>query len=380
MWPGPYGEWGSRKYLIASCDQSLKRMGLDYVDIFYSHRFDPDTPLEETMGALDHIVRSGKALYAGISSYNSERTREAVAILNDLGTPCLIHQPSYNMLNRWVERDGLKDTLKELGIGSIAFTPLAQGMLTNKYLKGIPEDSRAAQGKSLKKEFLNEQAIAHITQAQRDRRAPRPDAGADGAGLGAARRRDHHRADRRVATRTGGRLRRLLSAISSSPPRNSPRSTVCRRGKHQSVGAVGGAGKGRRGPMIRNPILPGFNPDPSICRAGEDYYIATSTFEWYPGVQIHHSRDLVNWTLVSRPLDRGTLLDMRGNPDSCGIWAPCLSHRRREVLARLYGRQALRRQFQGCAELHRHRSRHHRPLVRSGLCQFVRFRSLAVSR
>lgn len=149
MWPGPYGEWGSRKYLIASCDQSLKRMGVDYVDIFYSHRFDPDTPLEETMGALDHIVRSGRALYVGISSYNSQRTREAVAILKDLGTPCLIHQPSYNMLNRWVERDGLKDTLAELGVGSIAFTPLAQGLLTGKYLKSIPVDSRASQGKSL---------------------------------------------------------------------------------------------------------------------------------------------------------------------------------------------------------------------------------------
>ncbi|MFT4742466.1 MAG: L-glyceraldehyde 3-phosphate reductase, partial [Yoonia sp.] len=123
MWDGPYGEWGSRKSLISSCDQSLKRMGLDYVDIFYSHRFDPDTPLEETMGALDYIVRSGRALYAGISSYNTERTREAVAILKDLGTPCLIHQPSYNMLNRWVERDGLKDTLQDLGVGSIAFTP-----------------------------------------------------------------------------------------------------------------------------------------------------------------------------------------------------------------------------------------------------------------
>lgn len=122
MWPGPYGEWGSRKYLIASCDQSLKRMGLDYVDIFYSHRFDPNTPLEETMGALDHIVRSGRALYVGISSYNSQRTQEAVAILNDLGTPCLIHQPSYNMLNRWVEDDGLLNTLDDLGIGSIAFT------------------------------------------------------------------------------------------------------------------------------------------------------------------------------------------------------------------------------------------------------------------
>ncbi|MEM6712723.1 MAG: L-glyceraldehyde 3-phosphate reductase [Pseudomonadota bacterium] len=162
MWPGPYGEMGSRKYLIASCDQSLKRMGLDYVDIFYSHRLDPNTPLEETMGALDQIVRSGKALYVGISSYNSQRTREAAKILNDLGTPCLIHQPSYNMINRWVERDGLKDTLKELGIGSIAFTPLAQGMLTNKYLQGTPENSRAAQGKSLKPDFLSDAVIAKI--------------------------------------------------------------------------------------------------------------------------------------------------------------------------------------------------------------------------
>ncbi|MFT6531200.1 MAG: L-glyceraldehyde 3-phosphate reductase [Limimaricola cinnabarinus] len=162
MWDGPYGEMGSRKYLIASCDQSLKRMGLDYVDIFYSHRFDPETPLEETMGALDHIVRSGRALYVGISSYNSERTREAAAILKDLGTPCVIHQPSYNMLNRWVERDGLKDTLRDLGIGSIAFTPLAQGMLTRKYLGGIPEDSRAAQDKSLFPSMLTEKAIGNI--------------------------------------------------------------------------------------------------------------------------------------------------------------------------------------------------------------------------
>ena len=162
MWPGPYGEWGSRKYLIASCDASLKRLGLDYVDIFYSHRFDPNTPLEETMGALDAIVRSGRALYAGISSYNSERTRAAAAILKDLGTPLVIHQPSYNMFNRWVERDGLKATLKELGVGSIAFTPLAQGMLTAKYLKGIPEGSRATQGKSLRQEFLNERTIESI--------------------------------------------------------------------------------------------------------------------------------------------------------------------------------------------------------------------------
>ena len=162
MYDGPYGEWGSRKYLMASCDASLKRMGLDYVDIFYSHRFDPNTPLEETMGALDQIVRSGKALYAGISSYNSERTRQAVKILEDMGTPMLIHQPSYNMLNRWVEKDGLKDTLKDLGVGSIAFTPLAQGMLTNKYLNGIPEGSRATQGKSLLDGFINERSIGSI--------------------------------------------------------------------------------------------------------------------------------------------------------------------------------------------------------------------------
>ena len=164
MWPGPYGEWGSRKYLIASCDASLKRMGLDYVDIFYSHRFDPETPLEETMSALDQIVRSGKALYAGISSYNSKRTRKAVAILNDLGTPCVIHQPSYSMLNRWVEHDGLKDTLQDLGVGSIAFSPLAQGMLTTKYLSGVPENSRAAQDKSLNPKMLSAQALSNISK------------------------------------------------------------------------------------------------------------------------------------------------------------------------------------------------------------------------
>jgi L-glyceraldehyde 3-phosphate reductase len=162
MWPGPYGEWGSRKYLVASCDQSLKRMGLDYVDIFYSHRFDPNTPLEETMGALDHVVRSGRALYVGISSYNSQRTQEAVAILNDLGTPCLIHQPSYNMLNRWVEDDGLLNTLDDLGIGSIAFTPLAQGLLTSKYLQGVPEESRANQDKSLDRQKLTPELVENL--------------------------------------------------------------------------------------------------------------------------------------------------------------------------------------------------------------------------
>jgi len=143
MWPGPYGEWGSRKYLISSCDQSLKRLGLDYVDVFYSHRPDPDTPLEETMMALDQIVRSGKALYAGISNYDPEQSQKAFDILKSLGTPCLVHQPSYSMFNRWVE-DGLLDVLEKNGVGSVVFSPLFQGLLTDKYLNGIPEDSRAA--------------------------------------------------------------------------------------------------------------------------------------------------------------------------------------------------------------------------------------------
>ena len=162
MWPGPYGEWGSRKYLISSLDQSLKRMGLGYVDIFYSHRFDPNTPLEETMGALDSIVRQGKALYVGLSSYNSKRTREAVKILNELGTPCLIHQPSYSMLNRWIEGDGLLDTLEELGIGAIPFSPLAQGLLTDKYLNGVPAGSRATKGKSIRANHLSEENVKRI--------------------------------------------------------------------------------------------------------------------------------------------------------------------------------------------------------------------------
>ncbi|MCW2885726.1 MAG: L-glyceraldehyde 3-phosphate reductase [Streptosporangiaceae bacterium] len=161
MWPGPYGEWGSRKSVLASLDQSLGRMGLDHVDIFYSHRFDPETPLEETMGALDRAVRSGKALYAGISSYSAERTAEAAAILRDLGTPLLIHQPSYSMLNRWIE-GGLLDTLGREGVGCIAFSPLAQGMLTDKYLNGVPAGSRASQGKSLSPDLLTDQTLKHI--------------------------------------------------------------------------------------------------------------------------------------------------------------------------------------------------------------------------
>ena len=161
MWPGPYGEAGSRKYLLSSLDDSLQRMGLDYVDIFYSHRFDPDTPLEETMGALDTAVRSGKARYVGISSYSAERTRAAAAILRDLGTPLLIHQPSYSMFNRWVE-DELIETLGDEGVGCIAFSPLAQGLLTDRYLHGIPEDSRAAQGKSLGDDMLNDDNLARV--------------------------------------------------------------------------------------------------------------------------------------------------------------------------------------------------------------------------
>lgn len=163
MWEGPYGDWGSKKYLVASLNQSLKRMGLDYVDIFYHHRPDPNTPLEETMGALDLIVRQGKALYVGLSNYPAETARQAIAILRDLGTPCLIHQPKYSMFERWVE-GGLLDVLQEEGVGSIAFSPLAGGLLTDRYLHGIPEDSRAAHSQFLKPEAITEQKLGKIKQ------------------------------------------------------------------------------------------------------------------------------------------------------------------------------------------------------------------------
>jgi L-glyceraldehyde 3-phosphate reductase len=163
MWAGPYGEWGSRKYLLASLDQSLGRMGLDYVDIFYSHRADPETPLEETMGALDAAVRAGKALYVGVSSYSAERTREAAEILQSLGTPLLIHQPSYSMLNRWIEPD-LLETLEALGVGCIVFSPLAQGMLTDRYLQGVPEGSRASRPGSLSQDLLSDENLERIRQ------------------------------------------------------------------------------------------------------------------------------------------------------------------------------------------------------------------------
>ncbi|MBM4412343.1 MAG: L-glyceraldehyde 3-phosphate reductase [Chloroflexi bacterium] len=167
MWPGPYGEWGSRKYLVSSCDQSLKRMGLDYVDIFYHHRPDPDTPLEETMQALDYIVRSGRALYVGISNYRPERAREAFAILKQLGTPCVIHQPSYNMFDRWIEETGLVDLLGDEGVGCIPFSPLAQGMLTDRYLSGIPDGSRASKPHGfLKPDRVTPEKLAIVRQLQ----------------------------------------------------------------------------------------------------------------------------------------------------------------------------------------------------------------------
>ncbi|MEA2427916.1 MAG: L-glyceraldehyde 3-phosphate reductase [Thermoleophilaceae bacterium] len=161
MWPGPYGEWGSRKYLLSSLDQSLQRMGLDYVDIFYSHRFDPDTPLEETMGALDTAVRQGKALYVGVSSYSGQRTEEAVQILRRLGTPVVIHQPSYSLLNRWIEED-LLDVLDREGLGCIVFSPLGQGLLTNRYLDGVPEGSRAAEGRFMSEDMLSDENLARV--------------------------------------------------------------------------------------------------------------------------------------------------------------------------------------------------------------------------
>jgi L-glyceraldehyde 3-phosphate reductase len=162
MWPGPYGEWGSRKYLLSSLDQSLGRMGLDHVDIFYSHRYDPETPLEETMGALASAVQQGKALYVGISSYGPERTREAARILREMGVRPLIHQPSYSMINRWIEDEGLLDVLEEEGMGCIGFVPLAQGLLTDRYLGGIPQDSRAAQGKSLDPSLVNDETVSRL--------------------------------------------------------------------------------------------------------------------------------------------------------------------------------------------------------------------------
>lgn len=186
MHPGPYGEWGSRKYLLSSLDASLKRMGVDHVDIFYSHRFDPDTPLEETMGALASAVQQGKALYVGVSSYSSEQTAEAARILTSMGVRPLIHQPSYSMINRWTEDDGLLDTLEAVSMGCISFVPLAQGLLTGKYLQGIPEGSRATQGKSLDPQLLSDEVLQPAEGAERHRGPPRPVPRPARAHLGAA--------------------------------------------------------------------------------------------------------------------------------------------------------------------------------------------------
>ena len=239
MWPGPYGEWGSRKYLISSLDQSLKRMGLDYVDIFYSHRFDPDTPLEETMGALDAVVRQGKALYVGISSYSSQRTHEAAAILRRLGTPAIIHQPSYSIVNRWTEEDRLLDALEEEGMGCIAFSPLAQGLLTDKYLKGVPADSRAGRGAELVEGRVPQRGESRLrARPQRSGQGTRPVAGADGARLGAARQPHDLGADRRqprVADRGRGEGARQSLLHASRTRRHRPARA---RGRHQHLEAV----------------------------------------------------------------------------------------------------------------------------------------------
>ncbi len=221
MWPGPYGEWGSRKYLLASLDQSLQRMGLDYVDIFYSHRFDPDTPLEETLGALDTAVKQGKALYAGISSYSGARTQEAVQILQGLGTPLLIHQPSYSLVNRWIE-DDLLGVLEDEGVGCIVFSPLGQGLLTNRYLNGVPEDSRAAKGTffegagSRSRTSSHVRALNEIAEGRGQSLAQMADR------VGAARRARHLRADRARAACASSTTTSTRSTTSTSPTTSSP--------------------------------------------------------------------------------------------------------------------------------------------------------------
>ena len=236
MWPGPYGEWGSRKYLLASLDQSLRRMGLDYVDIFYSHRLDPTTPLEETMGALDTAVRQGKALYVGISSYPPEQTREAAAILDRLGTRLLIHQPSYSMLNRWIE-DGLLEALGELGVACIGFSPLAQGLLTDRYAHGIPEDSRIARRLYLSADQLTDQTMAKVT-ALREIAARRGQTLAgDGARVDAARREDDVHAGRREQRRAA-RGERARARPARLLGRGARRDRPLRDGeRHQHLGA-----------------------------------------------------------------------------------------------------------------------------------------------
>ncbi len=237
MWPGPYGEWGSRKYVLGSLEQSLKRMRLDYVDIFYSHRFDPDTPLEETMGALDTAVRQGKARYVGISSYGPRRTEEAGLILRELGTPLLIHQPSYSLLNRWIEEE-LLDVLEREGVGAIVFSPLAQGLLTSRYLDGVPNDSRARIGNYFDEGMLSSENLARVRALNGDRGAARADARADGDRLGAPRSAHHQRAARREQRRPARAERRRAGAHRLRPVRaRGDRPSLGRR-RHQPLGDV----------------------------------------------------------------------------------------------------------------------------------------------
>ena len=237
MWPGPYGEWGSRKYLLGSLEQSLKRMRLDYVDIFYSHRFDPDTPLEETMGALDTAVRQGKARYVGISSYGPRRTEEAALILRELGTPLLIHQPSYSMLNRWIEEE-LLDVLDREGVGCIVFSPLAQGLLTDRYLDGVPEDSRMRIGNYLRRVDAERGEPRARAGAERDRRAARAVAGPDGDRLGAARPARHLGAAGRLAASPSSSRTWPRSSAWTSTRRAGGDRPLRRRRRHQHLGRV----------------------------------------------------------------------------------------------------------------------------------------------
>ena len=244
MWPGPYGEWGSRKYLLASLDQSLQRLGLDYVDIFYSHRPDPDTPLEETIGALDSAVRQGKALYVGISSYNGAMTEAAMKVAQELRTPLIIHQPSYSMLNRWIESDLLPHTRK-LGLGVIAFCPLAQGLLTDKYLAGIPANSRAASADGfLRPQHVTPEAVAKVKQLNAHRATSRSEHGADGVGVGAARRSCDQRIDRREPRQPDRRKCRCARQPEILPCRTAGNRTNPGRLIHAAVSGATGAGAG----------------------------------------------------------------------------------------------------------------------------------------
>ena len=238
MWPGPYGDLGSRKYLLASLDQSLGRMGLDHVDIFYSHRVDPDTPMEETAGALASAVTQGKALYVGISSYSSERTRRMAELLAEQRIPLLIHQPSYSMLNRWTEADHLLDALEAVGAGCIAFSPLAQGLLTDRYLHGIPPDSRVAKGGALQAETITEERLARRARARRDRNSPWPEPGPDGIGVVLARPTDDLAGDRREQ-RAATRRQHRRAAESVVHRRRTLRDRSARnRGGHQHLEAI----------------------------------------------------------------------------------------------------------------------------------------------